>query len=135
MLQPKKRKHKKEFRGNNRGFATSGSRLAYGDLGIQATDSGWITSNQIESARKAIVRETKRKGKTWLRVFPHKPITKKSDEVKRGGGKGEVNGYVAVIRRGTIIFELGGLEAEVATKALKLAAQKLAIKTRVVTNG
>jgi large subunit ribosomal protein L16 len=135
MLQPKKRKHKKEFRGNNRGFATSGSRLAYGDLGIQATDSGWITSNQIESARKAIVRETKRKGKTWLRIFPHKPITKKSDEVKRGGGKGEVNGYVAVIRRGTIIFELGGLEADVATKALKLAAQKLAIKTRVVTNG
>jgi large subunit ribosomal protein L16 len=135
MLQPKKRKHKKEFRGNNRGFATSGSRLAYGDLGIQATNSGWITSNQIESARKAIVRETKRKGKTWLRIFPHKPITKKSDEVKRGGGKGEVNGYVAVIRRGTIIFELGGLEADVATKALKLAAQKLAIKTRVVTNG
>jgi large subunit ribosomal protein L16 len=70
-----------------------------------------------------------------LRIFPHKPITKKSDEVKRGGGKGEVNGYVAVIRRGTIIFELGGLEADVATKALKLAAQKLAIKTRVVTNG
>lgn len=132
MLQPKQRKHKKEFRGKIRGFATRGAELAYGDFGIQATNAGWISNNQIEAARKAIVRHTNRKGKTWLRIFPHKPITKKSDETKRGSGKGEVSGYVSVIKRGKVIFEVGGLTEDVAREALRLASRKLSLKTRII---
>jgi len=133
MLQPKKRKHKKEFRGSMKGMASRGSTLAYGDFGLQATECGWIDSRQIEAARKAIVKETKRKGKTWLMIFPHKPYTKKSAEVKRGGGKGDVEGYVAVVKPARVIFELGGLPSEVASAALRLAAFKLPVKTRIIS--
>ncbi|MDQ6984966.1 MAG: 50S ribosomal protein L16 [Candidatus Dojkabacteria bacterium] len=133
MLQPKKRKHKKEFRGKMRGISLKGSTLAYGDFGLQAVDRGWITSRQLEAARKVIVKHTKRKGKTWLKVFPHKPVTAKSSEVKRGGGKGEIDRYVAVIKPGRVIFELGGLTEEVAKHALKLAAQKFPLKLRVIS--
>jgi large subunit ribosomal protein L16 len=132
MLQPKIRKHKKEFRGKMKGFATRGTTIAYGDYALQATDRGWINGNQLEAARKAIVKETKRRGKTWLMVFPHKPITKKSDETRRGSGKGEVSGYVAVIKPANIIFEIGGLDEAMAMKALKLASAKLPIQTRII---
>lgn len=133
MLQPKKRKHKKEFRGRMKGMATRGLKLAYGDFGLQVLESKWIDGNQIEAARKVIVRHTKRRGKTWLNIFPHKPVTKKSDEMTRGAGKGEVSHYVAVVRAGTVIFELGGLPEDIAKHALALAAYKLPVKTRVIT--
>jgi large subunit ribosomal protein L16 len=132
MLQPKIRKHKKEFRGKMKGLATRGNKISYGEYGLQALDRGWINGNQIEAARKAIVRETKRKGKTWLMIFPHKPITKKSDETRRGSGKGEVSGYVAVIKPASVIFEIGGLDELTALSALKLASAKLPIKTRII---
>lgn len=133
MLQPKKRKHKKEFRGKMRGIASRGSTLTYGEYGLQSLDRGWIDGRQIEAARKAIVRETNRKGKTWLMIFPHKPVTKKSDEVVRGKGKGEVEKYVSVVKPARIIFEVGGIDEGVARRALELAARKLPIKTRIVT--
>lgn len=132
MLQPKKRKYKKEFRGKMKGIAQRGNSVAYGDYGLQALDRCWIDGRQIEAARKAIVRRTNRKGKTWLMIFPHKPYTSISAEVKRGGGKGNVEGYVAVIKPGRIVFEVGGLPEEIAKDALKLAAQKLPVKTRIV---
>lgn len=97
-----------------KGLAWRGSTLAYGDYGMQALDRGWIDSRQIEAARKVIVKHTKRKGKTWLMIFPHKPVTAKSSEIKRGGGKGEVDHYVAVIKPGRVIFELGGIDEETA---------------------
>lgn len=115
-----------------RGLSTKGSTLAYGDFGMQATEPGWVTARQLEAARKVIVRHTKRKGKTWLKVFPHKPVTAKSSEVKRGSGKGEVDHYVAVIKPGRIIFELGGLPEEVAVKSLSLAAQKFPLKMKII---
>lgn len=133
MLQPKKRKHKKEFRGKMRGMAQRGSTLTYGEFGLQALSRGWIDGRQIEAARKAIVRETNRKGKTWLMVFPHKPVTKKSDEVVRGKGKGEVVKHVSVIKPARIIFEIGGINEEIAKRALELASRKLPIKTRIIT--
>lgn len=132
MLQPKIRKHKKEFRGKMKGNATRGTKIAYGDFALQATDRGWLNGNQLESARKAIVKETNRKGKTWLMVFPHKPITKKSDETRRGSGKGDVSGYVAVIKPANIIFEIGGLDEATALRSLKLASAKLPIPTRII---
>lgn len=133
MLQPKQRKYKKEFRGNMKGYATSGNKIAFGEYALQAMERSWIDGRQIEAARKAIVRHTKRKGKIWLMVFPHKPITKKSDEVRRGSGKGDVSGYVAVIKPGRIIFELGGLPEDIAKECFRLAAQKLPLKTRVIS--
>ncbi len=132
-MQPKNRKYKKEFRGKMRGLSTRGSKLAYGDFGLQALDRGWINGQQIEAARKAIVRHTNRKGKTWLMVFPHKPFTEKSAETTRGAGKGDVAGYVAVIKPARVIFEIGGLPEDIARESLKLAAQKLPLKTRIIT--
>ncbi len=133
MLQPKKRKYKKEFRGNMKGTSFRGSRIAYGDFGLQVLERGWIDGRQIEAARKVIVKHTKRRGKTWLNIFPHKPVTKKSDEVTRGAGKGEVDHYVAVVKPGRVLIELGGLADDVAINALKMAANKLPLKTRVIT--
>src|SRR5690606_25316475 len=132
MLQPKRRKHKKEFRGKNPGIAIRGSKLAYGDFGLQALERGWIDGRQIEAARKVIARHTKRRGKTWLKVFPHKPVTMKSSEITRGGGKGAVDHYVAVVNPGLMLLELGGLPDDIASHALKLAAHKLPLKTRVI---
>lgn len=133
MLQPKQRKYKKEFRGSMKGYATSGNKITFGEYALQAMDRSWVDGRQLEAARKAIVRHTKRKGKIWLMVFPHKPITKKSDEVRRGSGKGDVSGYVAVIKPGRIIFELAGLPESVAKECCRLAAQKLPLKTRVIS--
>ena len=132
MLQPKTRKYKKEFRGKMRGIAHKGNKVVYGDYGLQSLERGWIDGRQIEAARKAIVRHTNRKGKTWLMIFPHKPFTSMSSEVKRGGGKGNVEGYVAVVKPARMIFEVGGLPEDVAREALRLAAQKLPVKTRTI---
>lgn len=133
MYQPKKQKYKKEFRGKMKGISFRGSTLSYGDFGLQATDRGWITGREIEAARKTIVNTTKRKGKTWIMIFPHKPVTKKSDEVVRGGGKGEVEKHVAVVKPGRVIFEVGGLPEDQAREALRLAAAKFSVKTRIIT--
>ena len=134
MLLPKKAKYRKQFRGKIKGVATRGSRLNFGEFGLKALEPYWITSRQIEAARKAIVGCTKRGGKLWIRIFPDKPVTKKPAEVRMGKGKGPVDHYVAVVKPGRILFELAGVEEEVAAEALKRAAQKLPIKTRIVTN-
>lgn len=132
-MQPKSRKHKKEFRGNMRGISWRGSELTFGDYGLQALEPGWITGKQIEAARVAVVRTTKRKGRVWGKIFPHKPVTKKSDEMTRGVGKGEVSHYVAVVKPGRVMIEVGGLPEDMALESLRLAAAKLPVKTRVVT--
>jgi large subunit ribosomal protein L16 len=116
-----------------KGDATSGAELAMGEFALQSTTRSWIDSRQLEAARKALVREMKRKGKLWIRVFPHLPYTKKPAEVRMGKGKGDVAGYVAVVRPGRIIFELGGIPESVARAALKKAAQKLPVLTRIIS--
>ena len=133
MLQPSKFKYRKQFRGKRRGIRVKGSSLSFGDFGLKSLDRGWLTARQIEAARKAITHKTKRQGKVWIRTFPDKPITKKGAGVKMGSGKGDVDAYVAVIRPGAIIFELTGVEVELAREALKLAAAKLPFRTRVET--
>ena len=132
MLLPKKAKYRKQFRGKIKGVATRGSRLNFGEFGLKALEPCWITSRQIEAARKAIVGRTKRGGKLWIRIFPDKPVTQKPAEVRMGKGKGPVDHYVAVVKPGRILFELAGVEEEVAVEALKRAAQKLPIKTKIV---
>lgn len=114
------------------GIAWRGNELTYGDYGLQALDRGWITGNQLEAARRAIVRTSKRKGRVWLKLFPHKPVTKKSAEVTRGGGKGDVDHYVAVVLPGRVMIEVGGLDDATSLESLRLAAQKFPIKTRIV---
>lgn len=131
-MQPKKRKHKKEFRGKMRGIAWRGSDVTFGEYGLQALDRGWITGRQIEAARRTVARSTKRKGKVWIQIFPHKPVTEKSAEVTRGAGKGEVAYYVAVVKPGRILMELGGLDETTSMASLRLAAQKFPIKTRII---
>lgn len=133
MLQPNQRKYKKEQRGRMKGVDFRGSELAYGEFGIQSLDRGWLKAREIEAARKAIVNYTNRKGKLWVKVFPHKPYTKKSDEVVRGSGKGEVSYYVSVIKPGRILFEIGGIPEETAKEALRLATAKLSLKTRIIS--
>ncbi len=120
------------MRGRMKGQATRGNTLTVGDYGLQALDCAWVESKQIESARKVIVREMKRKGKLWIRAFPDKPFTKKPAEVRMGKGKGDVAGYVAVIKPGRILFELGGVSRDIAYSALRKAGQKLPIKTKVI---
>ena len=132
MLLPKKAKYRKQFRGKIKGIATRGSRLNFGEFGLKALEPYWITSRQIEAARKAIVGHTKRGGKIWIRIFPDKPVTQKPAEVRMGKGKGPVDHYVAVVKPGRIIFELAGVEEKVAVEALERAAQKLPVKTRIV---
>ena len=133
MLMPKKVKYRKQQKGRNRGVATRGSELAFGDFGLKALESGFITSRQIESARIAINRHIKRGGKVWIRMFPDKPMTKKPAEVRMGKGKGSPEEWVAVIRPGRILYEMEGVSKEVAEEALRLAAHKLPIRTRAVS--
>jgi large subunit ribosomal protein L16 len=132
VLQPKKVKHRKQMKGRNRGAATRGATLAFGDYGLQATDNARITARQIEAARIAMTRHVKRGAKVWIRVFPDKPITKKPAETRMGKGKGNPEEWVAVVRRGRILYEMEGVSAAVAHEALRLAAHKLAVATRVV---
>ncbi len=134
MLQPRKVKHRKHQKGRRRERKkeTRGTFLAFGSYGLQALENVWLTSNQIEAARKVLVRHLRKGGKLWIRVFPDKPITKKPSEVKMGGGKGDVVGYVAPVRPGRIIFEIDGIKKEDAFEALREASSKLPLKTRIV---
>ncbi|MBA5851759.1 50S ribosomal protein L16 [Clostridium sp. cel8] len=133
MLMPKRVKHRKVQRGRMRGRATRGNFIAYGDYAIQATECGWITSNQIEAARIAINRYIKRGGKLWIKIFPDKPITEKPAETRMGSGKGSPEYWVAVVKPDRVLFELSGVSEEIAREAMRLAAYKLPIKTKFVT--
>lgn len=132
MLQPKKRKYRKDFRGHRRGIATRGNEISFGEYGIKALAAGWLTSRQIEAARKKISATTKRNGKMWIRVFPDKPVTKKGAGAKMGSGKGDIDSYVAVIKPGRIIFEVAGVSEELAAEALRKAMHKLPMKSTFV---
>lgn len=132
MLMPKRSKHRKEFRGRMTGKATRGSKLTYGDYGLQALEPCWMTGNQIEAARIAISRYTKRGGKLWIKVFPQKPVTKKAAGVRMGSGKGNTEFWVAVVKPGRVLFELSGVNEKVAREAMRLASHKLPIKTKFI---
>lgn len=132
MLQPKKRKYRKDFRGKRRGLAQRGNSVDFGDFALKSLDRGWLTSRQIEAARKNISHHTKRLGKLWIRVFPDKPITKKAAGSKMGSGKGDIEEYVAVVKPGRIIFEIAGVTPEVAKEAFRKAGHKLPFKTLFV---
>jgi len=132
MLMPKRLKHRKQHRGRMKGKALRGSEFHYGDYALKALEPAWITSRQIEAARRAIVHEMKRAGQLWIRIFPDKPVTQKAAETRMGSGKGTVDHYVAVVKPGRIIFELGGVDEDTARGALRLAAQKLPIETLFV---
>ena len=134
-LMPKRTKYRKVQKGRNRGKATRGSKVSYGEYGIQALEAGMITSNQIESARIAMTRHVKRGGKVWIKVFPDKPITKKPAETRMGKGKGAVEFWVAPVKPGRVMFEMSGVAEPVARRALELAAYKLPIKTKFVKGG
>lgn len=133
MLTPKRQKYRKQMRGNMKGNDTRGVKLSFGEFGLQADQIGWISSRQIESARRAISHHTQRSGKMWIRIFPDKPITKKPPEVRMGGGKGDIEEYVAPVKPGRIVFEMAGVSLEVAKEALRLASHKLPVKTRFIT--
>lgn len=132
MLQPRKSKHQKQFRGKMRGMSFRGTSLAFGDFGLKALGRGWLTAAQIEAGRKALAHYTKRAGKVWVRIFPDKPITNKGQGARMGSGKGEVSQYVAVVTPGRILFELAGVSKEIAQEATRRAAAKLPLKTRFV---
>ena len=133
MLLPKRVKYRRVMRGRLKGQALRGNKLAYGDFGIQALEPAWITSNQIEAARIAMTRYTKRGGQVWIKVFPDKPITEKPAETRMGSGKGSPEYWVAVVKPGRILFEIGGVAEPVAREALRLAMHKLPIKCKFVT--
>jgi large subunit ribosomal protein L16 len=133
MLAPKRVKYRKQMKGRMRGHATRGNTVAFGQFGLMTLDPAWISSRQIEAARVAMTREMKRGGKIWIRIFPDKPITKKPAETRMGKGKGNPEGWVAVVKPGRVMFELDGVTVDVARRALKLAAAKLPVNTRFVT--
>ncbi len=130
MLQPKRTKYRKSFRGKRRGLSGRGNEIDFGEYGLQALTTGWVTSRQIEAARKALVHHTKRGGRIWIRIFPDKPITKKPAETRMGSGKGDVAEYVVVVKAGRIMFEMGGVTRAVAEEAMKLAAAKLPVRSK-----
>ncbi len=132
LLQPKRTKYRKMFKGKRTGIATRGNKLAFGTFGLQAMESGWISSRQIESARRAMAHFTQRGGRIWIRIFPDKPITKPPAESRMGSGKGDVEGYVAVIKPGQLIFEIGAVTESIAVEALRLASHKLPLDTKFV---
>lgn len=129
MLQPKRTKYRKQFKGRNRGIATRGNKVSFGEYGLKATEHARITSRQIEAARRAMSRHVKRGGKIWIRIFPDKPISKKPLEVRMGSGKGSVEYWVALVQPGKMMFEIEGVPEDIAREALKLAAAKLPLKT------
>lgn len=130
MLMPKRVKHRKQMRGRMKGKASRGTKVVFGDYGLQALEPGWVTARQIEAARRALVRHMKRRGKVWIRIFPDKPVTKKPAETRMGKGKGAVDHWVAVVRPGRILFEVSGLDEAGARAATRLAAHKLSVKTK-----
>lgn len=133
MLQPKKTKYRKMQKGKNRGLAVRGSKVSFGEFGLKAISRGRITARQIESARRAMTRHIKRGGNIWIRIFPDKPITKKPLEVRMGKGKGNVEYWVALVQPGKVMFEMAGVEEELAREAFKLASAKLPIKTHFIS--
>ena len=132
MLMPKRVKHRKQFRGRMKGTAHRGNFVAYGDVGLMATEPCWVTSQQIEAARVALTRYTKRGGQVWIKIFPDKPVTAKPAETRMGSGKGAPEYWVAVVKPGRVLFEIGGIEESVAREALRLAAGKLPLTTKIV---
>jgi len=133
MLMPKRVKYRKQMRGRMKGQESRGTEVAFGDYGLQALEPAWITARQIEAARRAIVRYVRRRGKYWIRIFPDKPVTAKPAETRMGKGKGAVDHWVAVVRPGRIILELGGVPEDLARDAMRLAGHKLPIKCQFVT--
>jgi large subunit ribosomal protein L16 len=132
MLMPKRVKHRKVHRGRMKGISKGGTNLAFGEYGLQALEPGWVTSKQLEAARVALTRHIKRGGKVWISVFPHKPITKKPAETRMGGGKGAPESWVAVVKPGKVLFELSGVSLDIAKEAIRLASNKLSIKTKFI---
>jgi large subunit ribosomal protein L16 len=133
MLMPKRVKYRKQMRGRMRGNAKGGSTVAFGEYGLKALERGWVTNRQIEAARIAMTRKIKRGGKVWINVFPDKPVTKKPAETRMGSGKGNPEGWVAVIKPGRVMFELAGVPEDLAKDAMRLAGNKLPIKTKIVS--
>ncbi len=133
MLMPKRTKFPKMHRGRMRGKATRGAEVHMGEYGLQSLDPGYVSARQIEAARRAIVRAAKRRGKVWIRIFPDKPITQRAAETRMGKGKGNVEYWAAVVKPGRVLFEVGGMPEEVAMRALKLAAYKLSVRTKIIT--
>ncbi len=132
MLVPKRAKFRKQMRGSMKGNAHAGTTISFGEYGLTSLATGWITSRQIEAARRAITHFTQRGGRVWIRIFPDKPITKKPAETRMGSGKGDVYEYVAPVKAGRILFEMGGIPKDIAFNALRLAAYKLPVKTRII---
>jgi len=133
MLQPKRQKYRKQFRGKMRGVSQRGNSVAFGEFGLKALAAGWVTARQIEAARKAITHMTQRGGKVWIRVFPDKPVTKKALGTRMGSGKGDISEYVTVVTPGRVLFEIAGVDLTVARRAFQLASAKLPIKVTFVT--
>ena len=133
MLMPKRVLHRKQMRGRMKGTAQRGNFLAYGEYGLVATQPGWITSNQIEAARQTMTRTTKRGGNVWIKIFPDKPVTAKPAETRMGSGKGAPEYWVAVVKPGRVLFEMGGIDEATAKEALRLAGHKLPIKTKIIS--
>lgn len=132
MLMPKRVKYRKQMRGRMRGRASRGAEIHFGEFGLQALEPGWVSARQIESARRAIVRAARRRGKVWIRIFPDKPITKRAAESRMGKGKGAVEFWAAVVKPGRVMFEVGSMDEEIAREALRLAAHKLSVKSRII---
>lgn len=135
MLQPKRSKYRKSFKGSMNGIATRGNEVDFGTYGLKALESGFVTAAQLESARRTIQHHTKRGGKLWVRIFPHKPLTHKAAGSKMGSGKGDIDQYTCVVKRGTVMFELGSIDETTAREALRLAGCKLPMLSRFVTRG
>jgi large subunit ribosomal protein L16 len=133
MLAPKRVKHRKVMRGKRRGFAKGGSDVNFGEYGLKSLERGWVTNRQIEAARVAMTRKIKRGGKVWINIFPDKPYTQKPAETRMGSGKGNPEGWVAVVKPGRVLFELSGVDEELAKEAMRLAGHKLPVKTKFVT--
>ena len=135
MLMPKKLKHRKVNRGKRAGQASRGFELAFGQYGLKSMGRGWLTAREIEAARRAMTRYIKRGGAVWIRIFPDRPVTQKAAEVGMGGGKGTMDHFVAVVRPGNILFEMAGVDGDVAKEALRLAAHKLRVETKFIAKG
>lgn len=132
MLTPKRTKYRKQQRGKMKGNATGGTEISFGEYGLTSESMGWVSSKQIEAARRAITHYTQRGGKLWIRIFPDKPITKKPPEVRMGSGKGDIHEYVASVKPGRMLFEMAGVSRDIARTALRLASHKLPVKTRII---
>ncbi len=133
MLQPRRTKYRKQFRGRRRGAAQTGNTIAFGEFGLQAQSNGWVDARQIEAARRAITGSLQRGGKVWIRIFPDKPVTSKPVETRMGKGKGAVDRWVAVVRRGRMLFEIAGVSEEAAREALRRANHKLSVKAKIIS--